>query len=85
MRMDRYEDENKKTDEKTTRLNKNQDLYADVYLNNVYVDIDKLNDVMNDDSDNKLEIKKQKEVNLSEYSTYEEKRWSSKSKLWFWI
>ena len=75
MRMDRYEDENKKTDEKTTRLNKNQDLYADVYLNNVYVDIDKLNDVMNDDLDNKLEVKKQKEVNLSEYSTYEEKEY----------
>lgn len=75
MRMDRYEDENKKTEEKTTRLNKNQDLYADVYLNNVYVDIDKLNDVMNEDSDNKLEVKKQKEVNLSEYSTYEEKEY----------
>ena len=43
LQTSKYEDENKKTDEKTTRLNKNQDLYADVYLNNVYVDIDKLN------------------------------------------
>lgn len=75
MRMDRYEDENKKTEEKATRLNKNQDLYADVYLNNVYVDIDKLPDVMNEDSDNKLEVKKTKETDLSEYSNYEEKEY----------
>ncbi len=77
MRMDRYEDENKNNEEKTTRLNKNKELYEDVYLNNAYVDIDKLTDVvnLNNVSDNKEEIKKVKEINLSEYSTYEDKEY----------
>ena len=56
MRMDRYEDPSKNNDEKTTRLNKNQELYTDVYMNNVYVDIDNLKDVMKEDEDNKLEV-----------------------------
>ncbi len=72
MRMDRYEDPSKNNDEKTTRLNKNQELYTDVYMNNVYVDIDNLKDVMKEDEDNKIEVKRVKDLKFSDY-TYEEK------------
>ncbi len=74
MRMDRYEDEDKTNEEKATRLNKNQELYTDVYMNNVYVDINNLKDVMNEDEDKTLEIKKVKELNFKDY-TYEEKEY----------
>ncbi len=74
MRMDRYEDENKSNDESKTRITKNQDLYTDVYLNNMYVDIDKLTDVVRGEEETE-EIKKVKEINLSQYSNYEDKEY----------
>ena len=42
MRMDRYNEETPKDDNYKTRTNKNQELYTDVYMNNVYVDFDNL-------------------------------------------
>ena len=74
MRMDRYEDENKSNDESKTRLNKNQELYTDVYLNNMYVDIDKLTDVVRGEEETE-EVRKVKEINLSQYSNYEDKEY----------
>ena len=73
MRMDRYEDENKSSDVKTTRLDKNQELYTDVYLNNVYVDINNLKDVMEDTEQEPLSTK-----STYDYATsynYEEKEY----------
>ena len=55
MRMDRYEEE--ELDKNQTRTNKNQELYTDVYLNNVYVDIDNLKEVMDDNENPKEEVK----------------------------
>ncbi len=55
MRMDRYEDEeNKSIDSKPSRLNKNQELYSDVYLNNVSIEINNLNDVMKEDTEKEI-------------------------------
>jgi len=51
MRMDRYTEDLTNDDFKKTRTNKNQELYADVYLNNVYVDINNLKDVMYQEED----------------------------------
>lgn len=51
MRMDRYEDD-KTLETKQTRTNKNQELYTDVYLNNVYVDINNLKEVMENETIN---------------------------------
>jgi len=53
MRMDRYEED---TDIKETRTNKNQELYTDIYLNNAYVDINELKEVM-EKTDSKEEVK----------------------------
>ena len=39
MRMDRYENDLCENTSKQTRTTKNQELYTDVYLNNMYVDI----------------------------------------------
>ena len=44
MRMDRYDEDEVK--ERVTRTNKNQELYTDVYLNNAYVDISDLKEVL---------------------------------------
>lgn len=75
MRMDRYEDEVKQNELKQTRTNKNQELYTDVYLNNVYVDINNLKDVMEEnielDKENIKLIKENKVVNY----TYEDKNY----------
>ena len=64
MRMDRYDDEEIK--ERPTRTNKNQELYTDVYLNNAYVDISDLKEVMDDSVKEKSEPK----VSKPEIVTY---------------
>ena len=50
MRMDRYEEENIDNSKKS-RTDKNQELYTDVYLNNAYVDISEINEVVNEEKD----------------------------------
>ena len=74
MRMDRYEEENSKQDSKQSRLNKNQELYTDVYLNNVYVDINSISEVVNSSDEKKEEVKVHKEPIEIDY-TYEEKNY----------
>lgn len=59
MRMDRY-DEEEVDGIKQTRTNKNQELYTDVYLNNAYVDISDLKEVIEEEEENKQEVKKAK-------------------------
>jgi len=64
MRMDRY-DEEEKNDSTKTRTNKNQELYTDVYLNNAFVDISEINEVVHDEEeeeDNSKTIPKSEEV-----------------------
>lgn len=71
MRMDRYDDEEIK--ERPTRTDKNQELYTDVYLNNAYVDIADLKEVM----ENEEESQEEKKINrpeIVEYN-YEEKNY----------
>ena len=63
MRMDRYDDEEVK--ERPTRTNKNQELYTDVYLNNAYVDISELKEVMENFNTEKLNTNTQ-EVHILE-------------------
>ena len=75
MRMDRYEDANKLNDIKSTRTNKNQELYTDVYLNNVYVDLNNLKEVMEENDDKEIEnIKLVRDVKPVSYS-YEDKNY----------
>ena len=64
MRMDRYDDEEVK--ERPTRTNKNQELYTDVYLNNAYVDISELKEVM----ENEEESQEEKKVSRPEIVAY---------------
>ena len=71
--MDRYEDEKEK-EVKQTRTSKNQELYTDVYLNNVYVNIEDLKDVMDDDKNIKVEEKKKRKDLPTDYS-YQEKNY----------
>ena len=78
MRMDRYEEEEKTNDTKQTRTNKNQELYTDVYLNNVYVDINNLKEVMereNFEEDNKQETLKVVKETLPTSHPYQEKNY----------
>ena len=78
MRMDRYEEEEKTNDTKQTRTNKNQELYTDVYLNNVYVDINNLKEVMereNYDENNNQETLKIVKEPLSVNNSYQEKNY----------
>ena len=78
MRMDRYEEEEKTNDTKQTRTNKNQELYTDVYLNNVYVDINNLKEVMereNFEEDNKQETLKVVKETLPTSHPYQEKKY----------
>lgn len=70
MRMDRYEEDTK---EKLTRTSKNQELYTDVYLNNAYVDISDLKEVMDEEKET-IEEKKVKKDEYVPY-TYEEKNY----------
>jgi len=72
MRMDRYEDLLYENNLKQTRTTKNQELYTDVYLNNVYVDIKDLKDVVKTSEDEKEEVKLVKEDIGNNY-TYEDK------------
>lgn len=75
MRMDRYEDELKLGEAKQTRTNKNQELYTDVYLNNVYVDINNLKDVVNNQEEVVLgDIKLVRDKKTVNYS-YEDKNY----------
>ena len=78
MRMDRYEEEEKTNDTKQTRTNKNQELYTDVYLNNVYVDINNLKEVMereNFEEDNKQETLKVVKETLPTSHPYKKKKY----------
>ena len=78
MRMDRYEEKEKTNDTKQTRTNKNQELYTDVYLNNVYVDINNLKEVMereNYDENNNQETLKIVKGPLSVNNSYQEKNY----------
>ncbi len=78
MRMDRYEEEEKTNDTKQTRTNKNQELYTDVYLNNVYVDINNLKEVMereNSEEDNNQETLKVVKETLPTSHPYQEKNY----------
>lgn len=72
MRMDRYEDLLYENNLKQTRTTKNQELYTDVYLNNVYVDIKDLKDVVKTSEEEKEEVKLVKEDTGNNY-TYEDK------------
>lgn len=65
MRMDRYEEDNIDISKKS-RTDKNQELYTDVYLNNAYVDIEEINEVVND----KDKIEERKVIDDSEMITY---------------
>ena len=71
MRMDRYEEDEVK--EKQTRMSKNQELYTDVYLNNAYVDISDLKEVMQEEKQEE-EMPKPTRVEIAPYS-YEEKNY----------
>ena len=51
MRMDRYNDSEEVNESLKTRTNKNQELYTDVYMNNVCVDINNLKHFMQEDND----------------------------------
>lgn len=51
MRMDRYNDSEEVNENLKTRTNKNQELYTDVYMNNVCVDINNLKHFMQEDND----------------------------------
>lgn len=51
MRMDRYNDNEEVNENLKTRTNKNQELYTDVYMNNVCVDINNLKHFMQEDND----------------------------------
>ena len=72
MRMDRYEEDNMDAS-KRSRTDKNQELYTDVYLNNAYVDINEISDVVNDNEEN-VDIKKKLDVKTNTYA-YEEKNY----------
>ena len=76
LRMDRYEEEEVK-DVKLSRIDKNRELYTDVYLNNVYVDIKNLKEVMKEDTEEE-EKKIVKEIDKVEDYTYEEKNYDIK-------
>ena len=51
MRMDRYDYNEEVNENLKTRTNKNQELYTDVYMNNVCVDINNLKHFMQEDND----------------------------------
>ena len=71
MRMDRYDEDEVK--ERVTRTNKNQELYTDVYLNNAYVDISDLKEVMDTEEEEVKEVKDTKKEEIS--YNYEEKNY----------
>jgi len=71
MRMDRYTEDLTNDDFKKTRTNKNQELYADVYLNNVYVNINDLKEAMYENTEEKEKVKVIKEEVVNNY-TYED-------------
>ena len=73
MRMDRYEEDNNDSSKKS-RADKNQELYTDVYLNNAYVDISEINEVVNDNGEDYNNIKKKIETEPINYS-YQEKNY----------
>ena len=72
MRMDRYEEEDIDQSKKS-RTDKNQELYTDVYLNNAYVDISEINEVVSGEEE-KLEEKKIVKTETVPY-TYKEKNY----------
>lgn len=79
MRMDRYENIENNNETKQTRTNKNQELYTDVYLNNVYVDINTLKDVVKEDIEREVEeVKPIQPVESINYN-YEDKNYNINS------
>ena len=72
MRMDRYNENDTTSEMLKTRTNKNQELYTDVYMNNVYVDINNLKNVMKEDDEKPVDLKLVKENKVIDY-TYEDK------------
>ena len=72
MRMDRYNENDTTSEVLKTRTNKNQELYTDVYMNNVYVDINNLKNVMKEDDEKTVDLKLVKENKVIDY-TYEDK------------
>ena len=72
MRMDRYNENDTTSEVLKTRTNKNQELYTDVYMNNVYVDINNLKNVMQEDDEKTVDLKLVKENKVIDY-TYEDK------------
>ncbi len=73
MRMDRYNETDTSNEMLKTRTNKNQELYTDVYMNNVYVDINNLKNVMKEEDEEKpVDLKLVKENKVVDY-TYEDK------------
>ncbi len=72
MRMDRYNENETTNDILKTRTNKNQELYTDVYMNNVYVDINNLKNVMKEEEEKPVDLKLVKENKVIDY-TYEDK------------
>ena len=79
MRMDRYDNIENDNENKQTRTNKNQELYSDVYLNNVYVDINTLKDVVKDEVEVKVEeIKPVNSIKGANYN-YEDKNYDINS------
>lgn len=80
MRMDRYEEKDNINDFKQSRLHKNQELYTDVYLNNVYVDINNLKEVMKEEKETIEEnVKIVKESNQMAKYSYHEKNYDIKN------
>lgn len=75
MRMDRYEDIEKENDTKQRRTSKNQELYTDVYLNNVYVDVSNLKEVVSQEEEEESSKIKVVRENQPVTYTYKEKNY----------
>lgn len=80
MRMDRYNEFLEENDKKQTRTNKNQELYTDVYLNNTYVDINNLKEVVLEQEEKEV-IKKNTSFDQTTNYKYEEKEYDIRKKV----
>ncbi len=69
MRMDRY-DNLKENENLKTRTDKNQELYTDVYMNNVYLDIDNLKNVVKNQNEEDKENENLKIVRENKVNNY---------------
>ena len=73
MRMDRYEEKDRENELKQSRLHKNQELYTDVYVNNVYVDMKEEKETTEEN------VKIVKESNQMTKYSYQEKNYDIKN------